>query len=51
MNKYIYTDHKTELVITILSDCILKADEEFFKLTKMNPKKHSYVGCEIKECK
>jgi len=48
MNSFIYTNHKTNEVHTIVAHGILEADEKYLAETGNNPIKCPYIGCEIK---
>jgi len=48
LNKYVYTDHKTEKIIFIVrAKDILEADKLFEKAIGYKVSKHNYIGCEI----
>ena len=48
LNKYIYTDHKTESIIfTTETEGILKADKSFEKDKGFKPSKYPHIGCQI----
>jgi hypothetical protein len=46
MKKFKYNDHKTNDYIIVYATDILAADIIYEKITKINPVKASYIGCE-----
>lgn len=48
MNTYIYRNNKDGVVIAkLLSNSILEADKAFEETHKLNPVKHTWIGCQI----